>query len=97
MAVYEYGDGGKSCFHSTLHPAGVERIAIQDHPEKLFVPAKNQKCRLRDVEHTLGTSRDSTGYETSEAPRIPREPRSVTCCRSGEEGHVARECEKEDD
>ena len=37
MAVYEYGDGGMSCLHSTLHPVGVERSPVECHPETLFV------------------------------------------------------------
>jgi hypothetical protein len=98
MAIYEYDDGGMACLHSTLHPVGVERIAVEGHPEKLLVPAKKQKLRLIDVEIVLqGLPSDTTGYERSEAPRFAREPQTITCWRCGEEGHMARECSLDDD
>ena len=40
--VYEYGEGGRSCFHSTLHPIGTEQKLIEGHPEILIVEAKSQ-------------------------------------------------------
>jgi len=95
MAVYEYGDGGMSCFHSTLHPVGVERKPVPDHPETLLVTAKKQKLKLIDVEIMLqGHEGDTAGYERSEAPRFAREPRTVICRRCGGAGHIARDCDE---
>jgi hypothetical protein len=93
MAVYEYGDGGMSCFHSTLHPVGAEQTPVPDHPETLFVQAKKQKLRLIDVEQSLCfLPTDATGYERSAAPRIARDLREKVCWECGEEGHLARDC-----
>jgi hypothetical protein len=87
---------GMACFHSTLHPVGATRIAVEGHPEKLLVPAKKQKLRLIDVETVLGTlPMDSTGYERTEAPRFAREPQVILCWRCGEEGHIARDCDQD--
>jgi hypothetical protein len=70
MAIYEYGDGGVACFHSTSHPVGVERIPAQGHSETLFVVAKKQKVRLVDVSYTLRElPNDMSGYERSLAPK----------------------------
>jgi hypothetical protein len=70
MAIYEYGDGGMACFHSTLHPVGVERIPTQGHSETLFVVAKKQKVRLVDVSYTLRElPNHMSGYERSLAPK----------------------------
>jgi hypothetical protein len=75
MGVYEYGDGGLQCLHSTLHPVGVDRNVVEGHPEILFVPSKDQKFRLKDVEFTLfGLSRDVEGYERSNSPRMKYTP-----------------------
>ncbi len=93
MAVYEYGQGGMQCFHSTLHPAGVVRTPIEGHPETLLVAAR-EKARgisLRRVKATLSSlPEDTTGYERSAPPRIER--RGPTCWECGEEGHIARHC-----
>jgi len=98
MAVYEYGDGGMQCFHSTLHPAGAERVPVPDHPEVLLVAAKMQELRLLDVEHTLERLLiASAGYVRSESPAFRRERQQVTCYRCGDPGHVARECAEEYD
>ena len=93
MAVYEYADGGMSCFHSTLHPAGAERTLVEGHPEKLHVEAKDKAMgiSLTRVEVTLSAlSADTTGYERSAAPRIER-PEAV-CWECGMPGHVASIC-----
>jgi Zinc knuckle len=96
MGIYGYGDGGMQCLHSTLHPIGAERVPVADHPETLFVSAKKQEFRLRDVEYTLDTlSSDTTGYERSDAPRHGRS--KVTCWNCGEEGHLTRNCNNEPD
>jgi hypothetical protein len=93
MAVYEYGEGGMACFHSTLHPAGTERTPVPDHPETLLVEAK-EKVRgvsLQRVEVTLDIlPSDLSGYERSETPRIERQ--QPTCFNCGEKGHIARRC-----
>ncbi len=99
MAVYEYGDGGMSCFHSTLHPVGAERTPVEGHPETLLVPAKDKVrgVSLARVETTLSAlPADTTGYERSSAPRVAREERVVQCWKCGEYGHTARECEELD-
>lgn len=93
MAVYEYGDGGMACFHSTLHPAGSERKPVPNHPETLLVEAKDKVRGVsqRRVEITLDSlPSDLNGYERSAQPRIERAPRVCYAC--GEEGHVARNC-----
>jgi hypothetical protein len=93
MAVYEYGNGGMQCFHSTLHPAGVVRTPVEGHPEMLLVPAR-EKARgisLRRVKATLSSlPDDTTGYERSAPPRIER--CDTKCWECGEEGHIARRC-----
>ena len=92
MAIYEYGDGGLQCLHSTLHPVGAERKPVIAHPEVLFVPAKKQELRLMDVEYTLDCLfRNTDEYERSTSPERKRE-RTTTCFRCGNEGHIAREC-----
>lgn len=101
MAIYEYGDGGMSCFHSTLHPDGVERTPIEGHPEVLHVAAKKAKARMMDVVHTLGphvlaflSQPIYDGYSRSSSPSRRR---SMTCYECGEEGHIARYCPLRDD
>ncbi|MFP5229451.1 MAG: hypothetical protein ACLGXA_17710 [Acidobacteriota bacterium] len=93
MAVYEYGGGGMSCFHSTLHPAGAERTLVEGHPETLLVTAKDKEkgISLVRVEVTLsGLLPDTSGYDRIAAPRIAKPaPECWTC---GELGHVAADC-----
>jgi hypothetical protein len=99
MAVYEYADGGMSCFHSTLHPAGAERIPVDGHPETLLVPAKDKVVgvSLARVEVTLSALlSDTTGYERSTAPRVTRVEHVLQCWTCGEYGHTARECDESD-
>jgi hypothetical protein len=90
MGIYEYGEGGMSCFHSTLHPEGVERTPVANHPEILMVVAKAKTMGISEerVGVTLeGLSVDFCGYERSAAPR-----RAVTCWTCGQEGHISRDC-----
>jgi hypothetical protein len=95
MAVYEYGDGGLLCFHSTLHPEDAERVPVPNHPEVLLVPAKEQEVRLIDVEHTLSRlPTEMPGYVRSDPPGMKRERKPVVCYRCGESGHIARDCDE---
>jgi hypothetical protein len=77
LGVYEYGDGGRACFHSTLHPVGAVRTPVPDHPEVLLVPAKKQRLRICDAELTLSSLDVPTqwgqyfGYERSSRPCVP--------------------------
>ena len=95
LAVYEYGDGGMSCFHSTLHPAEVEPKQVEGHPEILEVEAK-EKIRgvsLKRIIHTLESLPDfRSEFQRSAALVRQREPRPIICYECGEMGHVAREC-----
>lgn len=96
MAIYEYGDGGNACFHSTLHPVGAERTVVTDHPETLFVEAKEKVRGISElrVEVTLEVlPSDTTGYERSAAPRVRN---VIRCWNCGAEGHLARECWQDD-
>lgn len=98
MAVYEYGDGGMQCFHSTLHPVGMGRTAVPDHPETLLVEAKHKVrgVSLLRVEVTLSSlPNDASGYERSAPPRVAKS--LPTCWECGEEGHIARHCPDRDD
>lgn len=95
LAVYEYErDGATRCFHSTLHPAGVERPPVENHPETLFVAAKAKMrgLSLQRVEITLQSLDDDTsGYERSDRPT--RQKDVATCWTCGEAGHLARDCD----
>ena len=70
MAVYEYGDGGMACFHSTLHPVGVERTPIDGHPETLMVEAKDKVkgISLERIKVTLS----SLPNDTADRPALLR-------------------------
>ena len=96
MAVYEYGDGGMLCFHSTLHPAEVTRTPIENHPEVLMVAAKAKAkgISLMRVEVTLlALPNDSSGFQRSESPSMAARKASVlTCWECGEEGHTSHYC-----
>lgn len=97
MAVYEYGEGGMSCFHSTLHPVDADRTQVEGHPETLLVGAKDKAkgISLARVAFTLsGLSANTSGYERSAAPRIAR--REPVCWTCGEAGHVASDCLNDD-
>jgi hypothetical protein len=93
MAVYEYGEGGMSCFHSCLHPVGVERPLMADHPETLFVAAKKQKYHIADAEHTL-LALPSPGeeFERSSPPSRKQPLSSIICWECGGSGHIAQDC-----
>lgn len=100
MAVYDYGQGGKSCFHSCLHPAGVERKLVENHPEILEVEAKPQDHAMADAEFTLCGLPEPPPefFVRSEPPRKPTELRSaVICYECRKEGHIARECPERED
>jgi len=98
MGAYQYGAGGKCCFHSCLDPRGGERSVVEGHPEILEISAKAQEHAMADVEFTLSQlPGDFDDFERSDPPRKPREARPVVCCECGEEGHVARECPERDD
>src|SRR5208337_921708 len=91
MGVYEYGEGGKSCFHSCLHPAGLERPKVEGHPEVLEVDAKPQEHAMADAEFTLSDlPAPGKEFERTAPPRKPKEHRAVVCYESAEEGHIAR-------
>jgi len=47
--VNEYGDGGKACLHSRVHPTGAGRQPIPERPEVLLVPATRQRVKMTDV------------------------------------------------
>ena len=98
LAVYEYGSGGMSCFHSTLHPAGVERPLVEGHPEILEVAAKDKIAgvsiqRLVATREALPEMTD--GFIRVDPPR-KYSPRSVICWRCGLEGHRANECDEDE-
>jgi hypothetical protein len=102
MAVYEYGDGGMSCLHSTLHPDGVERTPVEAHPEVLHVTAKKAKVRMVDVAYTLlsyfSVGVDDKGYVGYSRSSSPTRRAPITCYECGEEGHISRYCPlREDD
>jgi Zinc knuckle len=99
MALYEYGEGGKACFHSCLHPAGAKRRLLSDHPEMLFVPPKKRSFRVSDAIRTLSAlPLPGDGYKRSAAPSRRKAAREVICWECGETGHIASECpEREDD
>ena len=96
MGVYEYGDGGMACFHSLLHPRGVERTMIADHPETLLVAAKRQQVRICDAEFTLQAipimSYSDPRWQDYERSSPPRMRQPAVCYECGEEGHIARNC-----
>lgn len=93
MAVYEYGEGGMSCFHSCLHPVGAERPLVADHPETLFVVAKKQIHLMADAEHTLSAlSKPGEEFECSSPPSIKKPVTSITCWECGDVGHISRDC-----
>jgi hypothetical protein len=100
LAVYEYGDGGLSCFHCTLHPAGVEQSLTIGHPENIFVEskAKGKGISLKRVRVTLeGLDDVPEDYIRASAPRIERTTaRVITCWTCGEAGHRAFECDADD-
>jgi hypothetical protein len=98
MGVYEYGEGGKSCFHSCLHPAGVERKPVAGHPEVLEVTAKPQEHAMADADFTLSALPEpGNEFERTAPPRKPRAQRAVVCYACGEEGHIAGECPERED
>ena len=98
MAVYEYGEGGNSCFHSCLHPAGVECKPVEGHPLILKVKAKPRKHAMADAEFTLSALPEpGEEFERTSPPQKPGERRAVMCYQCGEEGHIARDCPDRED
>lgn len=96
MAVYSYGAHDRACFHSCLHPRGVERALIVDHPEILLVPTRRLQQRICDAVFTLAALPEpGADYERSAAPRIKRPP--IICWECGKEGHIARNCPEHED
>lgn len=97
LAVYEYDEGGMACFHSRLHPVGVDRPLVSDHPEILFVQAKQARHRIKNAIYTLSLLPDaSNGYEAVPAPRIEK-AKDIVCFRCKQPGHVAANCPLADD
>jgi hypothetical protein len=95
LAVYEYADGGMSCFHSTLHPTGVEHKPVEGHPEILEVIAK-AKIKGVSLQRVISTLEAlppvNDRFERSAAPRKTGDHPPVVCWECGEEGHISREC-----
>ena len=78
MAVYEYGIGGTSSFHSCLHPAGIPRPLVQGHPVTLFVVVQEPNCLVKAA---------------ASNPRSAEKPESkVFCSRCGGRGHEFANC-----
>jgi hypothetical protein len=97
MAVYEYGEGGLSCFHSCLHPVGVFRPLVVGHPETLFVVAKKQKSHVEDARNTLlALPEPGDDFERSASPAIRKNSSGSTCWECGGEGHISRNCPERD-
>jgi hypothetical protein len=91
MAVYEYDEGGMSCFHSCLHPRGAARLLVPDHPEVLLVAARRARLKMMNVIRQLSSLPEpGEEYERSVPPR--REQR-ITCWTCGLEGHMSWQCD----
>jgi len=90
MGVYEYGDGGMSCFHSCLHPPNLHATPVEGHPEVLFVKTKEPEVSPEVAKKALQFFSEETYGMRRAAP--PRMPRTLTCWECGGEGHVASEC-----
>ena len=94
LGLYEYADGGMSCFHSTLHPAGVEQATVADHPEVLQVPAK-EKVKGVSLKRVVATLKalpevEMEKFVRSAAPRVLQT--AITCWECGEPGHLSSDC-----
>ncbi len=93
MALYEYGDGGMSCFHSCLHPVGVERRDVEGHMEVLFVETKKAQHLVEDAESALSELPvPGETFERVSPPRRAKHSVAMTCWQCGEDGHISREC-----
>lgn len=69
MGVYEYGKGGKACFHSCIHPVGAEHSPVGVHPGILEVTAKRQCYAMADAEFTLSELPEpGPGFEQTDRP-----------------------------
>ena len=95
MAVYEYGIGGTSSFHSCLHPAGISRPLVQGHPETLFVAKREPKCFVEAASSNPWSTEipncfveaAASNLRSMEIPRL-----TVFCARCGGRGHEVANC-----
>jgi hypothetical protein len=95
MAVYEYGMGGTSSFHSCLHPAGVPRPLVQGHPVTLFVAGQEPNCPVKAAASNPWSTEIPNCLVKAAAsnPRSAEKPGSkVFCSRCGGRGHEFVNC-----
>ena len=93
FALYEYGKGGMSCFHSRIHPVGIERPLVKEHPDNLRVETRDKArgISLERVKATLSAlPLDTTGYVRIACRGDVRN--SPGCWTCGEDDHFASDC-----